>query len=446
MTERGLFAAQAEREDLARAPLAERMRPTSFDEVLGQDELTRKDSAFRRAVEEGRAVSCVFWGEPGTGKTTIARLIATVSKARFVPFSAVLSGIAELREICQSAERAKAQGLRTLLFVDEIHRFNKAQQDAFLPRVERGDVTLVGATTENPSFALVPALQSRLVVHRLRLLTDDEVLVLLQRALADEERGLGRRRLRFCEVALREVARHGQGDARRALTALEHVAAGVGDEDFIDAASVEAALGRPLLVHDKDGEEHFNALSAFHKSLRNSDADAALYWMLRLLEAGEDPLVVVRRMVACAAEDVGLADPQALRIALSALEAVRFLGMPEGRLALGNACIYIALAPKSNAVYRALAAAKQAVQDHPRAPVPLALRNASTKLMRESGYGAGYVYAHDTEHGVADLQCLPDVIAQRRFYEPTDGGLEARLAARLRELEALRGPEDERGN
>ncbi|MCA8968866.1 MAG: replication-associated recombination protein A [Planctomycetes bacterium] len=441
MSGNSLFAAQEEREDAASAPLAERMRPRNFDEVLGQGELTREGSPLRRALEEGRAVSCVFWGEPGTGKTTIARLIASVARARFVPFSAVLSGIAELRTICKEAEQAKFRGERTLLFVDEIHRFNKAQQDAFLPRVERGDVILVGATTENPSFALVPALQSRLVVHRLRLLTEDEVLELLTRALTDEERGLGARGLRFDEVALQKVAAYGAGDARRALTALEHVAGGVSDGAQVDGDHVERVLGRPLLVHDKKGEEHFNALSAFHKSLRNSDADAALYWMLRLLEAGEDPLVVVRRMVAFAAEDVGLADPSALRIALSALEAVRFLGMPEGRLALGNACVYLALAPKSNAVYRALAAARQAVADAPRAPVPMALRNAPTKLMKDSGYGEGYVYAHDTDAGVADMQCLPDAVAKRRFYEPTDRGLEARLAQRLRELAEAKVPQ-----
>ena len=434
----GLFAAQSAREDARFAPLAERMRPRNFDEVLGQDELLGADAPLRRALAEGRFTSCVLWGEPGTGKTTIARLLAQASSARFVAFSAVLSGIKDLRLVCAEAEQAKARGRRTLLFVDEIHRFNKAQQDAFLPWVEKGDVILVGATTENPSHALVPALQSRLLIQRLHLLKPADIIQLLERAIADRERGLGGRELELPLEALRKIALFAAGDARRALTALENVAASAKDAETLSAQHVERVLGRPLPVLDKNGEEHFNLLSAFHKSLRNSDPDAALYWMLRLLEGGEDPLVLVRRMLAFAAEDVGLADPQALRIALAALESVRFLGMPEGRLAMGNACVYLAIAPRSNAVYAALEKAQAALREHPRAAVPMALRNASTKLDRDAGYGEGYVYAHDTQAGVADLDCLPEELAGASFYVPTGRGLEERIAQRLAEIQALK--------
>ena len=433
----GLFDAQEESERRASAPLAERMRPRTLEEFVGQEALLLEGAVLRRMLDSGELASIVLWGPPGTGKTTLARMLADRVQARFVPFSAVLSGVKELREICREAERQRARETRTLLFVDEIHRFSKSQQDAFLPFVEAGDVILVGATTENPSFALTPALQSRLLIQVLELLSDEHIVSLVRRALADSVNGLGATGVELEDDAFAALARFATGDARRAYTALEAVVR-VAQGERVTQADVERVLGRPLPVHDKAGEEHFNLLSAFHKSLRNSDADAALYWMVRMLDGGEDPNVIVRRMCAFAAEDVGLADPRALQMAHAALESVRFLGMPEGRLAMGSACLYLALAPRSNAVYRALAAASEAVRSHPRAVVPLQLRNAPTRAMRELGYGSGYVYAHDTEAGVAAMQCLPDTLVGARFYRPSDRGFEAQLAARMAALAQAR--------
>ena len=423
------------REPDAHSPLAERMRPRDFDEVLGQEHLVGKDAPLRRALDEERLGSILLWGPPGVGKTTLARMLAHKVDAVFASFSAVLSGVKDLREVCKVAEERRKRGKRTLLFVDEIHRFNKSQQDAFLPYVESGDVILVGATTENPSFELNAALLSRVTVHTLEPLSRDDLRALLLRTLEDEERGLGGQGLSADDDAIDALAQQSCGDARRALTALEHCTSSLrATETHLTKKRVEEALARLILIHDKSGEEHFNLLSAFHKSLRNSDPDAALYYMVRLLTAGEDPLVLVRRMVAMAAEDVGTADPQALTVALNALHAVKFLGLPEGRLAMGEAAVYLALAPRSNAVYRALKACDDALREAPGARVPMHLRNAPTSFMKDQGYGKGYQYAHDVEGGVADMECLPEEFAGRRFYQPTDRGFEKRIQDRLAEL------------
>jgi len=419
----------------APAPLAERMRPRSFDEFVGQEELLAPGKPLREAIERDLLQSIILWGPPGTGKTTLARIIAEMTQARFVSFSAVMSGIKEIREVMTEAERLRrATGRRTIVFIDEIHRFNKAQQDAFLPRVEAGDIVLVGATTENPSFDVNAALLSRSKVFVLRGLTTDEVASIVRRALTDEARGLGAQRAIVDEEALDAIAMYANGDARAALNLLELSVASAPIVDGvkrIDRPRVEQAIQRRALLYDKSGEEHYNLISALHKSMRNSDPDAAVYWLARMVEAGEDPLYIARRLVRFASEDVGNADPQALTIAVAAKDAVHFIGMPEGNTALAQAAIYLATAPKSNAVYEAYSRAAEDAQRNVAEPVPLHLRNAPTKLMKDLEYGKGYRYAHNEEDAVADMTCLPPALADRTYYEPPDRGFEKEIKRRL---------------
>ena len=426
------------------APLAERMRPRTLDEFLGQEHLLGPGKPLRVQIERDDASSMIFWGPPGVGKTTLAKIIAETTKATFIEFSAVLAGIKEIKQVMADAEKAATWGTRTILFIDEIHRFNRAQQDAFLPWVERGSIRLIGATTENPSFEINSALLSRCRVYVLQALTDEQIVTLLRRALDDSERGLGTQHLTAADGALELLAGYASGDARNALNALEVAAklatdnqAG-GPERAITREIATEALQQRVLMYDKQGEEHYNLISALHKSVRNSDADATLYWLGRMLRAGEDPLYVARRLVRMAVEDVGLASPEALHLALSAKETVDFLGSPEGDLALAEAAVYLALAPKSNALYTAYGAVLSEIEATRQEPVPLHLRNAPTKLMKQLDYGKGYEYAHDVEGRVADMECLPESLSGRRWYHPTQEGREKLLAQRMEEIRRIR--------
>ncbi len=422
------------------APLAERMRPRTLDEFVGQEALIAPGRPLREAIDHDRLRSIILWGPPGTGKTTLARVIANVTRAHFIAFSAVLSGIKEIREVMNEAEQARRRsGRRTILFIDEIHRFNRAQQDAFLPRVESGDIVLIGATTENPSFEVNSALLSRSKVYVLQPLGQEAIVEILRGAVTDPERGLGNERLNVTDDGYAAMARYANGDARVALNVLE-MASAAAEGRAIDGAFIADLAQSRALLYDKSGEEHYNLISALHKSMRNSDPDASVYWLARMLEAGEDPLYVARRLVRFASEDIGNADPQALTIAVAAKDAVHFVGMPEGNTALAQAAIYLATAPKSNAVYRAYAEAADAAAHDVAEPVPLHLRNAPTKLMKELNYARNYRYAHDEPEGVADMQCLPPAHADRTFYRPTDRGFEAEVRKRVDEWKRKRRP------
>jgi putative ATPase len=414
------------KQDDQKRPLAERMRPERLEDFVGQEHILGPGKPLRRQIERDELASIILWGPPGVGKTTLARLIAHMTSCEFIPFSAVLSGIKEIKAVMADAERLRRMGRRTILFIDEIHRFNKAQQDAFLPYVERGDIILIGATTENPSFEVISALLSRSRVYALRGLTVPEIVSLLERALPP----VG---LEASEELLEQIAIYANGDARQAYNTLE-AAAAASPAGALSAQAVQDAMQRKVLLYDKAGEEHYNLISALHKSVRSSDVDASLYWLMRMLEAGEDRLYIARRLIRMASEDIGLADPRALEQAIAAMQAVHFLGIPEGDLALAQAAIYLCAAPKSDAAYQAMNAVAQDVERTVAEPVPMNLRNAPTRDMKAWGYGAGYQHAHVFEDAIVDMECLPPSLAGRRYYFPTERGLEKRIAERLEEI------------
>jgi putative ATPase len=421
-----------------RAPLAERMRPRTLKEFVGQQHLVGAGKPLRVMIERGEVRSLLFWGSPGTGKTTLGRIIAQAFKADFHHFSATRSSIKEIQRVMERSRRKfKSYKTRDLIFVDELHRFNKAQQAAFLPYVEEGSVILIGATTENPSFEVISPLLSRSQVFVLNPLAPEEIKAIVERALSDEERGLGELKLSIAAEAEEFIAQSCDGDARRALNLLE-LAADLTKDKRITLEVVQEALQRKTPQYDKSGEEHYNLISALHKSVRNSEPDAALYWLARMLTSGEDPLYIARRLVRMAAEDIGLADPQALSVAIAAKQAYDFLGSPEGELALAEAAVYLATAPKSNSIYRAFSRAQKDVQETRNEPVPMHIRNPVTRLMRELGYGRGYKFAHDYEEGISDMSCLPDNLSDRVYYRPTDRGFEAEIQRRLKLWEELR--------
>ena len=425
-----------EKQNLAGQPLASRMRPRTLDEIAGQQHLLGPGKVLRKLISQDLISSMIFWGPPGVGKTTLARVIALQTKATFIDFSAVTSGIKEIRQVMVQAEENRHYGVRTIVFVDEIHRFNKAQQDAFLPFVEKGSIVLIGATTENPSFEVNSALLSRCKVFVLQALSREDLMTLLRRAITDE-RGFGKDQVTISEKALGAIADFSNGDARSALSTLEMVVLnGEVSERGIEVTDeiMAQCLSRKSLMYDKDGEEHYNLISALHKSMRNSDPDAAVYWMMRMLEGGEDPLYIARRVLRFAAEDVGLADPRAMEVGVAAYQACHFIGVPECNVHLAEAVVYMSLASKSNAVYAAVLEAQEAIAKEPDAPVPLVIRNAPTTLMKNLDYGKGYQYAHDYAEKMTAMQCLPDGLKDRRFYRPTDQGQEGRYKERLEQI------------
>jgi putative ATPase len=432
---------QPEEESLAGRPLADRMRPQTLDEFIGQEELLGPGKPLRIQIERDDLTSLLLWGPPGCGKTTLARIIARTTKSEFLPFSAVMSGIKEIKEVMARAEATRRYGRRTIVFVDEVHRFNRAQQDAFLPHVEAGNILLIGATTENPSFEVIAPLLSRMKVYVLKAHTKEQVVMLLERALIDTARGLGSEKVEVSSEILERISILANGDARAAYNTLEALVMGTAPaadgRRVVTQERLEDVLQRKLLPYDKSGEEHFNLISALHKSVRNSDPDASLYWLARMLESGEDPLYIARRLVRMASEDIGLAEPHAVQVTIAAMQAFELLGPPEGNLALAQAAVYLSLAPKSNAVYRAYGEVKEDLRSTMAEPVPLHIRNAATGLMKNLGYGKGYQYAHDSEDKLTDMTCLPESLAGRIYYHPTDQGFEARIRQRLEEIRRI---------
>ncbi|MBQ9572691.1 MAG: replication-associated recombination protein A [Acidaminococcaceae bacterium] len=430
MEQAGIF------DDLVSQPLAARLRPETLEEYVGQEHLLGKGRVLRRMIEQDRISSMIFWGPPGVGKTTLAQIIARMTQSVFINFSAVTSGIKEIRAVMEKAELNRQIGQRTIVFVDEIHRFNKAQQDAFLPFVEKGSIILIGATTENPSFEVNGALLSRCRVFVLQPLSAEDLMKMLQHALRSPK-GFGGQKIEIAEDLLGLIANFANGDARSALSTLEMVILNgdmQGDKVIVTKEILEQCISKKSLLYDKNGEEHYNLISALHKSMRNSDPDAAVYWLARMLEAGEDPLYVARRVIRFASEDVGMADPKALEIAVAAYQACHFIGMPECTVHLTEAVVYMALAPKSNALYVAYNSARTDALNMIAEPVPLVIRNAPTKLMKELQYGKGYQYAHDTEDKLTNMQCLPDTLLGKTYYQPTEEGFEARYKERLRQI------------